>query len=59
MDTSGIAVERSPLLSIHTHWYEKGDQATHQFNMMVLSYLKKLAPYQPKTRQLISFLESI
>ena len=58
-ETAGIAVEKSPLLSVHTHWYEKNDQATHQFNMMVLSYLKKLAPYQSKTKKLVTFLETI
>jgi hypothetical protein len=39
---AGILVNMIPLASVHTHWYEKSDQATLFFNKIVLTYLKKI-----------------
>lgn len=55
--TSGIAVNKLPLLSIHTHWSEKSDRATYEFNMWVLEKLRKLVSVK-KTAALVKFLQA-
>jgi len=55
--TSGITVQKLPLLSIHTHWFEKSDRATYEFNMWVLGQLKKLGSVK-KTAALVKFLQA-
>jgi hypothetical protein len=55
--TSGIAVNKLPLLSIHTHWSEKSDRATYEFNMWVLGQLRKLVSVK-KTATLVKFLQA-
>lgn len=55
--TSGIAVQKLPLLSIHTHWGEKSDRATYEFNMWVLAQLKRLVSVK-KTAALVKFLQA-
>ena len=55
--TSGIALQKLPLLSIHTHWAEKSDRATYEFNMWVLGQLKKLGSVK-KTAALVKFLQA-
>jgi hypothetical protein len=55
--TSGIAVNKLPLLSIHTHWSEKSDRATYEFNMWVLGQLRKLVSVK-KTAALVKFLQA-
>jgi hypothetical protein len=54
---SGISVSKSPLLSIHTHWGEKSDRATYEFNMWILGQLMKLTSVK-KTANLIRFLQA-
>lgn len=55
--TSGITVKKLPLLSIHTHWGEKYDRATCEFNMWVLRQLVKLSSVK-KTASLVRFLQT-
>ena len=40
-NSSGIAVEGEPLLSVHTHW-KTDDLATRYFNKFIKDYLQKL-----------------
>jgi len=49
----GILINKIPLASIHTHWYEKSDQATIFFNQTVLRYLKKI----PSAGRFVKFIE--
>jgi hypothetical protein len=53
----GIAVQKLPLLSIHTHWGEKYDRATYEFNIWVLGQLAKLSSVK-KTASLVRFLQT-
>jgi hypothetical protein len=50
-------VNKLPLLSIHTHWSEKSDRATYEFNMWVLEKLRKLVSVK-KTAALVKFLQA-
>lgn len=50
-----ITVQGLPLLSVHTHFHEKRDKATVEFNMWVFSWLKKL-PKQKKATALVQKL---
>ena len=54
---SGIRVNGSALLSIHTHWGETSDAQTIQFNRYVLSKLILLSSYE-STGQLYKFLKA-
>ena len=53
---SGICVQGKPLQSIHTHFSEKKDLATFEYNQFVLKKLKLLSSMK-KTKQLLQFLE--
>ena len=53
--TSGIRVNGSALLSIHTHWGERSDSQTIQFNRFVLNKLKGLSKCDSSV-QLLRFL---
>lgn len=44
---SGIRVDGSPLLSIHTHWSEQNDYVTYMFNVWVLRFLTRLGNHPP------------
>jgi hypothetical protein len=44
--TSGIRVNQSPLLSIHTHWSETNDRITVHFNLWVIGFLLRLGKHQ-------------
>ena len=55
---SGITVQKQPLQSIHTHWSEKSDKATSEFNTWVLSRLALLSSVK-KTATLVRFLSKI
>ena len=62
-NTCGISIrsgssEKLPLLSIHTHWAEKSDRATYEFNMWVLGQLRKLVSVK-KTATLVRFLQAL
>lgn len=48
-NTSGIGLsyDGKPLGSVHTHWYEKNDIATFQFNEFLVSRLQKLGNHKP------------
>ena len=56
--SSGLSVQKSPVLSIHTHWKEKSDPVTITFNKFVLENLKKLTSLK-KTRALVHKIESV
>jgi hypothetical protein len=55
--SSGIVVQKLPLLSIHTHWSEKSDRATYEFNIWVLGQMKKLVSVK-KSASLVRFLQT-
>ena len=58
--SSGITVQKQPLQSIHTHWSEKSDRATSEFNKWVLSQLTRLISNKTKkTAALVRFLSKI
>jgi hypothetical protein len=54
---SGLTVHDEAVQSIHTHWGERVDQATYQFNMWILAKLRKLTSVK-KTASLVKFLVS-
>jgi hypothetical protein len=54
--SSGIYVNGSALLSIHTHWGEKKDNQTIMFNNFVLAKLKLLHKYD-STGKLLKFIQ--
>jgi hypothetical protein len=56
---SGICVEGEPLGSIHTHFLERADMPTRNFNIMVLGWLKILSPSHPPARKLFSILSRV
>lgn len=57
-ESSGIAVQRKPLQSVHTHWAEKTDRATAEFNSFVLARLARLSSVK-KAAALSRFLSKI
>jgi hypothetical protein len=57
-DSSGITVQKETLQSIHTHWAEKSDKATSEFNSWVLTFLARLSSVK-KTQSLMRFLSKI
>jgi len=57
-NNSGITIGGVPLCSIHTHWAEKSDIATREFNKIVLSFLKG-AIQTPEDAALFVFLSDI
>lgn len=42
---SGLMIQDSPLCSVHTHFHEKRDRATCEFNTMIIKRLEILAPF--------------
>jgi len=56
--SSGIAVQKKPLQSVHTHWAETKDRATSEFNRFVLERLSRLSSVK-KTATLSRFLSKI
>ena len=57
-NSSGITVQKEPLQSIHTHWAEKSDRATYEFNSWVLTRLVRLTSVK-KSELLHKFLSKI
>ena len=53
---SGICVEGEPLGSVHTHFLERIDMSTRNFNTMILGWLKILSPSHPPARKLFTML---
>lgn len=53
---SGIYVQGIPLQSIHTHFGEKKDRATFEYNEFILKKLKLLSSMK-KTKQLCQYIE--
>jgi hypothetical protein len=41
-NTSGILINGEPLGSVHTHFFEKNDKATIEYNQWVLEWLRRL-----------------
>jgi hypothetical protein len=52
---SGMYVDQSPLLCIHTHFYEKKDQVTIVFNNIVKNYLQRSK--SPHAKKILSILD--
>jgi hypothetical protein len=52
---SGILVNGEPLCSVHTHWTEKGDLATAEFNQFVLNMLGKLQSSHAPAKKLLQW----
>lgn len=59
VDTSyaGIYVEKKPLGSIHTHWCEKSDMATLQYNLFVYRFMKLLSKTNISIANLLRILD--
>ena len=57
-DGCGLTVQKRPLQSIHTHWTEKSDKATCEFNEWILRQLVRLSSVK-KTAALVKFLGKI
>lgn len=55
-EASGICIEGQQLNSVHTH-FRTQDIATKQFNLMVIGWLKMLAPYHVPARKLLAILQ--
>jgi hypothetical protein len=55
VNSSGVAVEGEPLLSVHTHW-KTDDNATKYFNKFIKEYLQKLASVE-KTSAFLNYLK--
>lgn len=53
---AGILVDGVPLGSVHTHFMERRDQATVQYNLWVLGWLQRLTGGHPPARRLLHFL---
>lgn len=54
---SGICVQGKPLQSIHTHFAEKKDMATFEYNQFILKKMKLLGNSMKKTKQLYQYIE--
>lgn len=54
---SGILLDGQPVVSIHTHFWERRDQATAVFNDWVVSWLRRISGGHPPTRRLLGYLE--
>lgn len=57
--SAGIRVDGKALQSIHTHWHERKDMATAQFNRYVASWLKKLAGTYAPAAALLKVLPAV
>ena len=57
VNCSGITYEGLPLQSIHTHFGEKNDIATRQFNAFILDKLTKLGKYK-QAADLVRFIKN-
>ena len=53
---SGIIINGQPLCSIHTHWTEKSDAATVEFNQFVLNILGKLQSSHRAAKTLLGII---
>ena len=53
-EASGVCVEGIPLGSVHTHFFERTDIATRQFNSMILGWLKLLSRAHTPARKLLA-----
>lgn len=51
--TEGVTVQGAPLLSVHTHFHEKRDTPTVEFNEWVFSWLRTVPKSHNKTAALI------
>jgi len=58
-NTPGILIGGQLLESVHTHFGEKRDSATVQYNMFIVSFLKKLRSSHPPAKRLLELLERI
>jgi hypothetical protein len=53
---AGILIDGVPLGSVHTHFMERHDTATVQYNLWVQGWLHRLAAGHPPARRLLNFL---
>ena len=56
---SGLIVQDKPLCSIHTHWTERFDRSTHEFNMMIIKRLEVLAPFHTPAQKVLDIVNII
>ncbi len=54
---SGILVNGEPLISVHTHFWERRDQATAVYNDWVVGWLRRISGGHPPARRLLNYLE--
>ena len=57
-NASGICVNGVPLGSVHTHFFERTDISTKQFNAMILGWLKILSQSHPPARKLLAIVSN-
>jgi hypothetical protein len=55
-EASGLCIDGVALGSVHTHFFERTDIPTKQFNTMILGWLKMLSNAHPPARKLLSIL---
>jgi len=55
-DASGLCIDGVALGSVHTHFFERTDIPTKQFNAMILGWLKMLSQAHPPAKKLLSIL---
>jgi hypothetical protein len=58
-NNSGILFDGMPLNSTHTHWYEKSDKVTREFNTVILQKLRLCSTKSPKTAELFRMLQKM
>jgi hypothetical protein len=56
---AGILIGGAPLGSVHTHFCEKRDRATVEYNTWVKSWLEKLAASHVPARRLLQWLNTV
>jgi hypothetical protein len=56
---SGILFDGEPLNSTHTHWHEKSDKVTRDFNTIILQKLRLCSTKSPKTAELFRMLQKM
>jgi len=55
---SGICVNGVPLSSVHTHFFERIDVPTKQFNAMIVGWLRMLSQTHSPARKLLTILRA-
>ena len=56
---SGILVQNEALCSVHTHWTERFDRATFNFNAFIIKSLEILAPFHEPADKLLNIVNRV